>query len=332
MKVLITGMNGIVGAALCRLAATQYAGCFQIVEKIRTVQQVQQLLYAVNPHCAPVQTIPAYDPYLLAQIETVIHLAETPISQCDRTPDPLNCFRETNAIQTYQLARSAAEAGVRRFIYLSSVDVLGTGQPLNPDFNFKTYSELSPPQPRHAYGMSKWEGEMLLQYVAKQTGLEVVIIRSPLVYGPGVDDSFLQLMKWIDRGVPLPFKSVKNLRSLIYVDNLADAILHSAVHPSAAGNTFLVSDNTDLSTPRLIRYLSRTMQRSPRLFSVPFPLLHLMGQFPGRSAPMNRLLNTLTVDIGHIARTLDWVPTIPIMHGLQATAHWYRDRPFSNKL
>lgn len=332
MKVLITGVNGIVGAALCRMAATQYAGCFQIVEKISTVQQVQQLLYAVNPHCAPAKNIPAYDPYLLAQIETIIHVAETTACQCDRTTDPLNCFRETNAIQTYQLARSAAESGVRRFIYLSSIDVLGEGQLPGPDFNFKTYSELSPPQPRHAYGMSKWEGELLLQYVAKQTGLEVVIIRSPLAYGPGVDGSFLQLMKWIDYGVPLPFKSVKNLRSLIYVDNLADAILHSAIHPSAGGNTFLVSDNIDLSTPRLIRYLGRTLQRSPRLFSVPVPLLQLMGQFPGRSDLMNRLLNTLTVDIGHIARTLDWVPTIPLMHGLQTTARWYHDRPFGNAL
>jgi UDP-glucose 4-epimerase len=203
-------------------------------------------------------------------------------------------------------------------VYLSSVKVNGEATA------GAAYSALDEPQPQDAYGRSKWQGERELQALAQGSALEFAIVRAPLVYGAGVRANFLRLMRWVDRGTPLPFGSVHNLRSLIGVWNLADVLLRIAEHPAAAGRVWMVSDGTDVSTPELIRALGRALGRSPRLVRVPVALLRLAARLAGRGAEVQRLCASLQVDSTPVRTQLGWEPPLTLAAGLERTAAWYR--------
>ncbi len=231
--------------------------------------------------------------------------------------DPLAAYRQVNVEGTECLARQAAAKGVQRLVFLSSVKVLGEETDV-------PYSEQNLPGPQDPYGVSKLEAENILQQIAEETGLEVVIIRPPLVYGPGVKANFRKLLGMIQRGLPLPFAGINNRRSLIYLGNLIDVIITCATHPKAAGNTFMVSDGEDISTPELIRRIAHALGVSARLFPVPLSLMRLAGKLVGRSAAVNRLTGSLTVDSSKIRRELGWEPPFTMEEGLRETAEWFK--------
>jgi nucleoside-diphosphate-sugar epimerase len=238
----------------------------------------------------------------------------------DRATNPLAAFREVNTYGTATLAKEAAFRGVKRFIYISSIKVNGEGSGNSYAY---TYTEESLPNPQDPYGQSKLEAEQALDRIVSETGLEVVTLRPPLVYGPKVKANFLQLLRLIKKGVPLPLSSVNNARSLLYVGNLVDAILTCLSHPNAAGQTFLLSDGEALSTPELIRRLAKAMKQPDRLFPVPPSFLQKIGKLTGKSTTVERLLGSLTIDNSKIQQTLNWKPPFTVDRGLQATVDWY---------
>jgi nucleoside-diphosphate-sugar epimerase len=245
---------------------------------------------------------------LLAGVNTVVHLAARVHVQGDRAAGSLNSYREVNTAGTLHLAREAALAGAKRFVFLSTVKIHGERG---------SFRESDPPAPQDHYAISKHEAEVGLRSIAAETGLEVVIIRTPLVYGPGVKANFLALMRAVSRGIPLPFGSVRNLRSLIALDNLVDVILVSAEHPAAARETFLVSDGEDVSTPALIRRLATAMGRRARLLNVPPTLLLAAATAVGRRDDAQRLLGSLQVDSTKVRTLLGWTPPLSVDEGLR---------------
>lgn len=250
----------------------------------------------------------------------VIHLAARVHVMHESAVDPLAEFRKVNVEGPERLARSAAAAGVKRLVYVSSIKVNG-----EETIGGQRYSETSAPSPKDPYGVSKWEAEQALQRVAAETGLEVVIIRPPLVYGIGVKGNFAQMLSAVSRRIPLPFAAVRNQRSLIYVGNLVDALISCAIHPAAAGKTYLVCDGEDISTPELLNSLGDEMGRPARLFQFPMWLLSMMGKIAGRSDQLLRLTGSLQIDSHKICSELNWKPPYSLQQGLQKTAEWYRD-------
>jgi len=230
-----------------------------------------------------------------------------------------NIYRLTNVEGTERLARMAAQFGARRFVFLSSIKV-------NGDQTYKgvPFREADQPQPSGPYAMSKWEAEQRLFAVASETGLDVVILRPPLVYGAGVRANFLRLVQWIDRGFPLPFGLVSNRRSLLYVGNLVNAIAACLFSSRGGGKVFLVSDGEDISTPDLIRLISRELGKKPVLFPVPVLPLHGLGALVGKREEMARLLGSLEVDSSRIRQEMDWTPPYSLREGIEETVRWFR--------
>lgn len=253
----------------------------------------------------------------LADINCVVHLAARTHVLIENNKNTLRAYRRINVEGTRRLAIQAAAAGVRRFIYVSSIKVNGEA---NSDHAF---TEHDAPAPADAYGISKQEAEIVLRDISLKSGMELVILRSPLVYGPGVKGNFLRLLQIIDSGIPLPLGSVNNCRSLIHVANLAQAIAACISTPEAVDQTFLVSDGEDISTPDLIRRLAAGMGKSARLFPCPIKILELCALLSGKSASLSRLTGTLSVDTSKIRRKLGWSPRIPLDQGLIETARWY---------
>ena len=259
----------------------------------------------------------------LQGIDTVVHLAARVHVMKDSSAEPLQAYREVNVQGTERLARQAADRGVKRFIFLSTVKV-------NGEEKRKAYTESDRPSPMDSYGISKMEAELKLRKIAAETGMAVVILRPPLVYGPGVKANFLKLLQTVDRRMPLPFAGVKNQRSLIYVDNLVDAIVSCVLHPNAPGQTFLVSDGKDVSTPELIRMIAAALQKQPRLFRFPALALYIVGRLTGKGPAVDRLIGSLTVDTGKIKNELGWTAPFTLEEGLQNTAFWYKRIKKSN--
>lgn len=253
----------------------------------------------------------------LAGVDCVVHLAARTHVLREDAADPLAAYRRINVEATRQLARQAAAAGVRRFVFLSSVKVNGETTAAQP------FSDIDPPRPEDAYGISKREAEDALRQTGADTGMEVVVLRAPLVYGPGVKGNFLRLLSAVDRGLPLPLASIDNRRSLIYVGNLVDAIVACIDAPAAAGKTFLVSDGEDVSTPVLIRKLAAAMGKPPRLLPCPVALLRFGAALLGQRAAAQRLTGSLQVDSSRIRRELGWQPRYSLDQGLNATVRWY---------
>jgi nucleoside-diphosphate-sugar epimerase len=232
--------------------------------------------------------------------------------------DPEAAFRRSNVTATESLARQAAAVGVRRLVLLSSVKVNGERTADRP------FTEEDAAAPEDAYGRSKLEAERALQAIATESGLEVVVARPPLVYGPGVKGNLLRLLQWVDRGTPLPLARVRNQRSLVGIWNLCDLIALCVAHPAAAGQTFLVSDQQDLSTPALIRAMATALGKRPRLVPFPVPVLRGVARVVGQAAAVDRLTGSLQVSSAKAVRVLGWRPRVPVQEGLQRTVDWYR--------
>lgn len=310
MNIFITGATGFVGTALIKRLLRENT---QLTAAVLAGEDTGHLSAAV----APVTVEPLSDSSdystALQNVDTVIHLAARVHVMQEIVVDPLLEFRKINVEGTAQLAREAAKAGVKRLVFISSIKV-------NGEETCTPYTQHSPPIPSDPYGVSKWEAEQALRKIEAETGLEVVIIRPTLVYGPGVKANFLNMMKIISRGLPLPLASITNKRSLIYVGNLVDALAICSTHPAAAGKTYLVSDGEDVSTPELIRRVAKALDVPPRLFPVPLSLMRLAGKLTGKSAAVNRLAGSLTVDSSKIRRELGWKPPFTMEEGLRETA------------
>jgi len=252
----------------------------------------------------------------LDDIDAVVHLAARVHVMDDSNADPSTAYRKINVAGTKRLAQIAESKKVRRFVYVSSIKVNGEGRS-------DPYTAEDEPAPVDPYGISKFEAEKELNRIAGNTGLEVVILRPPLVYGPEVKANFLKLIKIVDRGIPLPLARVKNRRSMIFLKNLVDAILLCTTHPNAVGNTFLLSDGQDISTPELVQKISFALGKPSRLFPVPPDILRLLAKMTGRSRTVGRLLDSLVVDTSKIQSELGWEPPFSMEEGLKKTADWY---------
>jgi nucleoside-diphosphate-sugar epimerase len=313
-RILVTGASGFVGR---RLTAVLVASGHQVRAAFRTAAPP-----AVGPgyESVAVGSLGADTDWrnALDAVSTVVHLAARVHVMRDTVGDPLAEFRRVNVAGTLSLARQAVEAGVRRFVFISSVKVNGEGTaPGQP------YTADDRPAPVDAYGLSKHEAELGLLELAKSTGLEVVIIRPVLVYGPGVGANFLAMMRWLYRGVPLPLGAIHNRRSLVAVDNLVDLIIRCLDHPAAANQIFLASDGDDLSTTELLRRTARALGRPARLLPVPVALLNMAARVLGKQDFSQRLCGSLQVDIGKNRSLLGWTPPLTVDAGLALAARHF---------
>jgi len=254
---------------------------------------------------------------VLDRIDTVIHLAARVHVLDDHLADPMREFRRVNVEGTAALAYAAVQAGVRRFVYVSSIKVNGEATHGVP------FRGEHPPNPQDSYAVSKFEAEQRLFQVGKKHGLQVVVIRPPLVYGPGVKGNLLRLLDCVYRGIPLPLARVDNRRSLIGVENLVDVIVRCVDHPDAAGEIFLVSDGEDVSTSELVQGLAQCFDRPARLLSVPPSLLRLGARIVGKQDLAQRLLGSLTIDSSNVCQKLNWTPPLSLEAGLARMAEWY---------
>ena len=308
-RVLVTGANGFVGRALCAQAAARGVA-------MRGITRFPCELPGGVENCVVSAVDERTDwQAALAGVEAVVHLAARVHVMADTAENPLAEFRRINTQGTLNLARQAAAAGVRRFVFASSVKVNGemtlSGHPFKAD---------DAPAPLDAYGISKMEAEQGLRELAAKTGMEVVIIRPPLVYGPGVKANFAAMMRWLRRGVPLPLGAIDNQRSLVALDNLVDLIVTCISHPAAANQTFLVSDGEDVSTTQLLRRMGQALGRPARLLPVPAGLLTLGAALVGRRDMAQRLCGSLQVDIEKTRQLLGWRPPLTLDEGLKKAA------------
>lgn len=303
MRVLVTGANGFVGRAVVN--ALLASG----------VELTQAVRHSPNRGQVAVGDIDQNTDWrmLLTSCDVVLHLAARAHVMHDSSLDPLTIYRSVNTQGTLKLALQAAESGVRRFVFVSSVKV--NGERTLPNILFKS-SDL--PSPEDPYGISKCEAEEGLRQIGRETGMEIVVVRPPLVYGPGVKGNFSAMLMWLWRGFPLPLGAItENRRSLVALDNLVDLLLTCVYHPAAANETFLVSDGQDLSTTELLRSLGVAMNKPARLFPVPPSLLEAAAKLLGKSDMAQRLLGNLQVDISHTCQTLGWKPPLSVDVGLQ---------------
>lgn len=306
MEVAVTGANGFVGRALMQALAERGYRARGLLRSTSTGDGV-----AVGNIGPGTDWSDA-----LSGVDTVIHCAARAHVMRDDAADPLAEFRRVNTEGTRKLAMDASEQGVRRLVFVSSIKVNGESTHFDAG-SAAPFRAGDPPAPVDPYGISKWEAESALHSVAAASNLEVVIVRPPLVYGPGVGGNFRSMIDIVRRGIPLPLGLVENSRSLVALPNLVDLLVCCATHPDAAGETFLVSDDEDLSTPELVRRLARAMGKNARLLPVPPALLGWIGRLTGQSDKVERLVGSLQVDIGHTRSRLGWRPVTSVDAGLR---------------
>lgn len=303
MKILITGANGFVGQAL---SLESFRRGFKVCAAVRELSTLPSYIDVVSVGHVDSSTDWSQ---ALKDCDVVVHLAARAHV---RDSDPLEVFRKVNVEGTLNLARQAAAAAVRRFIFISSIGVNGAATSSAP------FSHLDTPAPHSPYAVSKHEAELGLRELAGETGMEVVTIRPPLIYGPNAPGNFGSLMRWLMRGVPLPLGLVnQNCRSFVALDNLVDLILTCVLHPSAANQIFLVSDGEDVSTTELLQRIGKAMNRSVRLLPVPRVFLALMASLLGKKGMAQSLLGSLQLDISHTFEVLNWKPPISMDEGLR---------------
>lgn len=312
-KVLITGASGFVGEALVFRLLMDKKNI--PVAAARGATRLQGLCPIVHFDLNDPKALP-----VLNDVRVVIHAAARVHVLNETAIDALAEFRKINVEGTLRLAKRAAESGVKRFIFISSIKVNGESTLLG-----KPFKADDVPAPVDPYGVSKHEAEQALRLLSRETGMEVVIIRPPLVYGPGVKANFLNMMCWLNKEVPLPFGAIRNQRSLVAIGNLVDFVVTCIDHPAAANQTFLVSDGQDLSTTQLLRRLASALQKKPRLLSLPTWLLVLVATILKRRAVAHRICGSLQVDISKNRELLGWVPPINMDKAMRQTAGHYQD-------
>ncbi|HHL4077524.1 SDR family oxidoreductase [Burkholderia sp. A2] len=313
---VVTGANGFVGRAVCRRALDAGHAVTALVRRQGgCVDGVREWVHGGADFDGLDEGWPAD-----LTADCVIHLAARVHVMRDESSDPDAAFDATNVAGTLRLAEAARKHGVCRIVYASSIKAVGEsdgGAPL---------SESIHPDPQDAYGRSKLRAEQQLVRFGASSGLDVVVVRPPLVYGPSVRANFLRMMDAVARGMPLPLGSVPSRRSIVYVDNLADAMLQCATDPRAAGECFHVADDDAPSVTGLLRLVGDALGKPARLLPVPAALLRALGKLTGRSAAIDRLTGSLQLDTSRIKRVLGWQPPYTTRQGLEATAAWYRSR------
>lgn len=307
--VLVTGANGFIGKELVeKLLDTDYLVRGQVRSSPETLKSSERLAWYVTGDLSQQNDFSMVD-----GIDTVVHLAGRAHVMRETSEDPLAEFRRANVSATKLLATEAAKRGVRRFIFISSIGVNGNATYGHP------FTENSLPAPHNSYAISKWEAELELMRISRETDIEVVILRPPLVYGPGAKANFQRLLHAVEQGWPLPFGAIQNRRSLLYLGNLVDAIQVCIEHPNAAGQTFLLADGEPVSTPELINALARALGRRARLLDVPLSILKLLGTLLGKQSSIVQLTSSLCVDSSAIRSRLGWTPPFSMEAGLAAT-------------
>lgn len=311
-RVLVTGANGFVGKELVSCLVQNGANvtaCARL-NNIHMFKEVKQVIHTIDSG-----TDWKTD---LANIDVVIHLAARVHVMNDSELNPLACFREINTSGTLNLARQASDAGVKRFIFISSIKV--NGEITSSDSSFSPDDSFIPTDP---YGLSKYEAEQQLLKLVKETGMEVVIIRPPLVYAIGVKGNFASLIKWMQRGVPLPFGAIHNQRSLVALDNLVNFIIHCIDHPKAANEIFLISDGEDVSTTELLQKVASAFGKKALLLPVPVSLMTFAAKLLGKADMATRLFGSLQVDSSKARDLLGWKPVITMDEQLKKIAAAY---------
>ncbi len=310
-RILVTGAAGFVGLALCRSLA---AGGVEVCGVVRGNSEIGSS-YEIRGigDLFDESGVPGF----LDGFDCVVHAAAR-VHQMDKTgPEELDAYLRDNTETTRNLAEAAARSGVRRFIFLSSIKA-------NGEESDAPYTEDMPPAPEDAYGISKWRAEQALGDIAAATGLETVVLRPPLIYGPGVRTNFLSLLRLADSGIPLPLGGLNgNARSLLFIGNLISAIKCAIDHPGAAGRTYLLRDDEDPSMAELVKRVRQALGRPLRLVPVPAGLIGAAARIAGRGAVMRRIIGSLTVDDSAIRGELGWRPPFTLDQGLAATASWY---------
>lgn len=315
MKILLTGSTGFVGRRLVDTLLENTAAQLQLVSRTIPVRDFGQRItghLVGNVDGNTDWQAPLMDCHVVIHAAARVHIME------EHAEDPLAAYRETNVMGTLNLARQAAHQGVKRFIYLSSIKVNGeltaNGKPFNAD---------DEAQPQCPYSISKYEAEQGLLALAEETGMEVVIIRPVLVYGPGVKGNFKTMMEWLQKGIALPLGMVHNQRSFVSIDNLVDFVMTCIEHPSAVNQVFLVSDGNDLSTTVLLRKLRRLLDKKMVLVPIPVWALNRMAALAGKRVYAERLCGSLQVDIGKAHELLNWQPVVKVDDALRATVEAY---------
>lgn len=308
MNVLVTGSNGFVGRHLvrdlCKREQYNVRGAVRQPTDINGCEVDTTVVGSIN---AETEWTSA-----LYKVDVVVHTAARAHIMIDDADDPLTNFRTVNVTGTLNLARQAAALGIQRFVFISSIKV--NGEQTEPGICF-TANDV--PAPEDPYGISKLEAEQGLLKIAAETGMEVVIIRPPLVYGPGVKGNFASLIRLVEKGIPLPLGAIHNQRSLVALDNLIDLIVTCMDHPAAANEVFLASDGQDLSTAELLSSVAKAMGKSSRLFPVPPSMLMLGATLLGKKPVAQRLLSSLQVDISKAQDVLEWGPPLSVEEGLK---------------
>lgn len=295
-KIAVTGATGLVGRALCVRLESEG---FPIERFSRTGRGGTHGTGLIGP-------LTDWKP-LLRGVSVVVHLAARVHVMGESGSRALDTFRQTNVKATRKLALDAVKAGVSRMVFVSTVKVNGESTRID-----KAFGPDDPPAPIDAYAVSKWEAEEVLRAISVESGLELVIVRPPLVYGPGATANFARLIGLVESGIPLPLASVRNLRSLVAVDNLAHLLALCVTHSAACGRTLMVSDDHDLSTPSLVQEIARALRRPARLIPFPTPLLRVLGQMLGKGEEVGRLCDSLRVDMSATRKRLGWQPPISI--------------------
>lgn len=310
LRILVSGASGFVGRAVCKEAKLRK---LDVMAATRTDNQELgdiETFVVGNIDASTAWTA------ALQGVDVIIHLAARAHVMKETSLDPLEEFRKVNVLGTENLARQAAECGVRRMVFVSSIGVNGMQSIAGTPF-----TEKDSPKPHNAYAQSKLEAEHILNKISEETGLEVVILRPPLVYGDAAKGNLAWLVRILQSGLPLPFGSIQNQRSLIFLGNLVDALLLCAQHPAAAGQLFLVRDGQDVSTPELIRAIASSLGISPRLFPFPSMILRAAATLAGRKAVLSKLSGTLQINDDKIRKVLAWTPPDTLQSGMSKTFH-----------
>ena len=317
MKILVTGASGFVGEALVKSLESLGRDVMPVFRNHLSKKFKLPTFIVSDINASTIWTEG------LRNTDVIIHCAARVHVMNNDVSDSLNEFRNINTYGTLNFAKQAAKAGVKRFIFISSIKV--NGESTERGFPFKPDDDFIPTDP---YGLSKYEAEQGLQKIASETGMEVVIIRPPLVYGPGVKANFAAMIRLASKGIPLPFGGItENKRSYVSIDNLVDLIIRCVDYPNAANRIFLVSDDDDLSTSQMVRMLAQACGKRGIQLSVPVILFELIGKITGKMEIVDRLCGSLQLDISDTKKLLDWTPPISVEQGFAtATQHYLNSK------